>query len=76
MPTEFVDDAIIIAEPPKAEVGGRRELQKMSFGGGGGLDLETLDSLEKGDFDQFKKKNSTYSDSLYTTEINEKNITR
>jgi hypothetical protein len=48
----------------------------MSFGGGDGLELEMLDSLEKGDFDQFKKKNSTYSDNLYTTKINEKNITR
>jgi hypothetical protein len=59
-----------------SEVGGRRELTKMSFGGGASVDLETLDSLETGNFDQFKKKNTTYSDSLYTTEINENKITQ
>ena len=48
----------------------------MSFGGGASVDLETLDSLETGNFDQFKKKNTTYSDSLYTTEINENKITQ
>ena len=37
-------------EPSETEKGGRRELQKMSFGAGA-MELETLDSVDKGNFD-------------------------
>lgn len=65
-----MDDAIIVAEPKKDEVGGRRELQKMSFGGTD-VSLETLDSIGGEKFDQFSKTKTTYSDNLYTTKIDE-----